>query len=81
MSIKANGCAVDLALYVTSTTCLSSSIRGASSFSRLMMRPRGGEEEASTVSTNTENIPHVFISAFSTTNGESSCFTRFCSVE
>lgn len=25
--------------YVTSTTCLSSSIRGASSFSRLMMRP------------------------------------------
>lgn len=38
MSIQANGCTV---VYVTSTTCLSSSIRGASSFSRLMMRPIG----------------------------------------
>lgn len=28
-------------VYVTSTTCLSSSIRGANSFSRLMMRPEG----------------------------------------
>lgn len=41
--IQTGDSAVDLALggpvYVTSTTCLSSSIRGASSFSRLMMRP------------------------------------------
>lgn len=31
--------------YVTSTTCLSSSIRGANSFSRLMMRPNKGEDK------------------------------------
>lgn len=62
MSIQANGCTV---VYVTSTTCLSSSIRGASSFSRLMMRPIGEKKKASTMSPNTENILFVLISDFS----------------
>lgn len=34
--------------YVTSTTCLSSSISGASSFSRLMMRPEDTQDQSAT---------------------------------